>query len=267
MNTHTYKNGTWRRLRHQRERIVVRDAATSSPHLREDVERPLVQPVVAFRGTGAHDTSGYDRAEAILATVAQLREKRVGPEGYVHGWIKVGAGDTPKVKTKTDVDIDENGSVTAKHGDYEIHAAETTGWSTQQSSHRISATDKDGNEVGHLEYSRADGWDGKKEIHIDHIGVDPAHRGKGLPTAMWKVARVTHPGEAVDPGMLTDEGAKWWNGASMKNLKGRPISKPPWERAEGSAELRYDPTPLSNGFDAWFETNSAWLEAQTDLAA
>lgn len=76
MNTHTFKNGTWRRLVHQRERIVVRDAPTPPT-----VSQRLVPGASGSTSQAGepHDTRGYERAEAILDRVAELRAKREKP--------------------------------------------------------------------------------------------------------------------------------------------------------------------------------------------
>lgn len=64
MNTYTLKTGTWRRLVHQRERIVV---------------RPVPLPVIDVASTPI-DTRGYERAEAILDRIVSLRDERIERE-------------------------------------------------------------------------------------------------------------------------------------------------------------------------------------------
>lgn len=69
INTTTLRTGIWRPI-FKRERIVVRkaEAPTEVGASRPDAE--------ATGGIVVHDTRGFDRAEAILATVTSLREKR-----------------------------------------------------------------------------------------------------------------------------------------------------------------------------------------------
>lgn len=164
-----------------------------------------------------------DRGDVSKMVVEEPLEKDWAAWDAEHPYVPVGSRfEGGSSKTQLQGDVHTTG-VSAEHGDYAIHAPESTGYHDGQTDMRIAATDKDGNEVGHLEYSKVNtGSD--TELHIDHVESADSAKGSGLATGMATVMRANHPEtDTVDPGMLTDDGAKWWNSKSMDGVRG---SKP-----------------------------------------
>jgi hypothetical protein len=99
-----------------------------------------------------------------------------------------------------------------------------------QADYLVTAHDKDGNPVGFLSYAVADG---DKTPHIQMVETSPEARGQGLATAMFHVMMANNPKATPNSGMLTDDGAKWWNSPQMAQARQeakaiteyKPISK------------------------------------------
>ena len=75
---------------------------------------------------------------------------------------------------------------------------------SELSLHRVDALHK-GKSVGFLDWHPY-----LREGELQHIEVDPAHRRKGLATAMWNFAKTQEGGDELHHGReRTDEGEAW----------------------------------------------------------
>lgn len=71
-----------------------------------------------------------------------------------------------------------------------------------------------GDKMGYLDY----GSHPDHGINIKMVEVSPQHRGRGVADALVNAVRHDHdPGTKVNPGMMTDDGGKWWVGYQKRN--------------------------------------------------
>lgn len=128
MNTHTYKSGTWRRLIHQRERIVV---------------PPCPQPMeVIDVASTPIDTRGYEKALEVMATVTSLREKRTAHTAEASSThVPVGPGELwhdPTIHLPDYIEHVANALRAAGHSESEAVAMAVgiiRGWAAGRASH------------------------------------------------------------------------------------------------------------------------------------
>lgn len=75
----------------------------------------------------------------------------------------------------------------------------------------VYALDSNGNKVGYLDAQVVTDkrWDDGK-VKIDYVEIPEQHRRKGVATKLVEETKTLFPGREVDPGYLTDLGAKWW---------------------------------------------------------
>ena len=81
-------------------------------------------------------------------------------------------------------------------------------------------TDKtDGQQIGKISYQYAKGQDPL----IAWIEASPGRRGRGVSEALASRLMAEFPGQQIDPGMLTDDGARWW--ARVKDRINPPVRR------------------------------------------
>ncbi len=65
----------------------------------------------------------------------------------------------------------------------------------------------DGKRAGYLDYQTERGSD---DVLIAMIEVDPQWRGKGISDALLARLKAEFPKGRIDPGVMTEDGARWW---------------------------------------------------------
>ena len=134
---------------------------------------------------------------------------------FHHADITMSDGTILHATAMPHVDGGTFAEVSGEKNGYTIEHTSTDG-GYGQTNYQVVARDGDGEAVGTLSYSVEQG---DKIPHIQMVETEPRAQGNGLATAMYQVMAANNPKATPDPGMLTDDGAAWWNSPEMQQAK------------------------------------------------
>lgn len=123
---------------------------------------------------------------------------------------------------------------------------------------RLTATNAQGEVVGHLDYTEFRG-----QIHIKYIEVLPEYRRQGIGTQLMQGLQAAYPNQEINTGMLTDEGSELYNSLEKQVSRNEPYELLLKEKEEKSQRLAI----VERKLDEYYSSKEKDKTNRTDFLA